>query len=230
MSPFFRVLAILLPMLWFPATGTLAGQGQVDPAINRPFVDPDFERWVATFEHPRREVYAKRSQVLRALDLKPGMAVADIGAGTGFYTLLFARAVAPGGTAYAVDISRGFVENIMRRARAAGLVNVVGVVNDSTGIGLAPESIDLAFLCDTYHHFEQPQAMLASIRRALRPGGRLVIIDYRREPGVSSRWILEHVRAGREQVIGEVTRAGFELVKELRLLKDNYFLVFRKPG
>lgn len=218
---------VVAVVFWLLVAGASAQQPQVDPSINRPFLDPDFKRWVATFEHPRREVFALRKEVLAQLDLQPGMAVADIGAGTGFYTLLFARAVGPRGVAYAVDISRGFVENILRRAQAQGLANVAGVVNSAGSSGLAPGSVDLVFICDTYHHFEEPRAVLDSLRRALRPGGRLVIIDYRRKPGESSRWVLEHVRAGRDQVIREVQAAGFELVAEPRLLRENYFLVFR---
>ncbi len=88
--------------------------------------------------------------------------------------------------------------------------------------------MDLAFVCDTYHHFEYPRRMLGSIRRALRPGGALVIIDYRRVPGRSSPWVMGHVRAGKETVISEVQAAGFRLVSEQQFLQENYFLTFRK--
>lgn len=219
---------VLIALVLLAGMGGVLAESLVDPAINQPFIDPDFQRWQAVFENREREVFARRHEVLQYLELQPGMAVADIGAGTGFYSLLFARAVAAEGRVYAVDISRVFVENILRRARERGLGNVIGVVNNASSVGLDPDSIDLAFICDTYHHFEQPQQVLGSIFRALRPGGRLAIIDFRRIPGSSSRWIMEHVRAGRGQVAEEVTKAGFALIAQPELLRDNYFLIFRK--
>ncbi|MCL6555183.1 MAG: class I SAM-dependent methyltransferase [Burkholderiales bacterium] len=217
------VLAFLL------LTAASAWATGADPAINAPFRDPDFREWVERFEREGREVYDRRHAIVEATGVKPGMAVADVGAGTGLFTLLFARRVNPG-SVYAVDISRPFVEAILRRAREAGLGNIRGVVNTQEDSGLAPASIDLAFVCDTYHHFEAPQAMLASLHRALRPGGSLVIVDFQRIPGTSSRWVLDHVRAGKETVIAEVTAAGFRLVEDRPLLRDNYFLRFvREP-
>ncbi|MEJ5212191.1 MAG: class I SAM-dependent methyltransferase, partial [Burkholderiales bacterium] len=130
------------------------------------------------------------------------------------------------GRVIAVDISRPFIENILRRARERGFSQVTGVVNSQTDTGLAPASVDLAFVCDTYHHFEQPGAMLASLRRALKPGGALVIVDFHRIPGASSSWVLSHVRAGKETVVAEVEAAGFRLVEERPLLRDSYFLRF----
>ncbi len=201
-----------------------------DPAINRPYRSPDFEEWVARFERPGREVYDKRGEIVAALELRPGMAVADIGAGTGLFTRLFAAKVGPSGKVYAVDISRAFVENILRSARGQGLDNVVGIVNTQTDTLLPPGSIDLAYVCDTYHHFEHAQQMLRSIHRALRPEGALVIIDYKKIEGVSSGWIMHHVRAGEEAVINEVEAAGFKLVGKGDFLARNYFLRFKRAG
>jgi predicted methyltransferase len=156
------------------------------------------------------------------------MAVADIGAGTGLFTLQFARAVGPDGRVYAVDLAPNFVAGVLARARAEGLANVAGIVNSERDVALPAASIDLAFICDTYHHFEYPGDTLASIRRALRPGGTLLLVDFRREPGSSSSWVMGHVRAGREQVIAEVEAAGFRLLADEGLLRSNYFLRFRR--
>jgi SAM-dependent methyltransferase len=93
---------------------------------------------------------------------------------------------------------------------------------------LAPASIDLAFICDAYHHFEQPKAMLASIRRALRPGGTLIVVDFERIPGVSPDWILKHVRAGKEDFRAEIEAAGFGFVEEVKLMRENYVLRFSR--
>jgi SAM-dependent methyltransferase len=132
------------------------------------------------------------------------------------------------GKVYAVDISRTFIDNVQRTSRAQGLNNVIGIVNSQTGTGLPPASMDLVFLSDTYHHFEYPEKMLASIHRALKPGGILVVIDFERIPGKSSTWILGHVRAGREPVIREIEAAGFRLIEQPALLKENFYLRFRR--
>jgi len=210
-----------------PAAGL--EQRAVGPEINAYYANPDFDRWRATFERSGREVFDRRAEILAATGVRPGWAVADVGAGTGLFTLLIARAVQPDGTVFAVDISPGFVDGILQRAQGQGLENVRGVVNSQTDVRLADGSIDLAFACDTYHHFEYPASMLASLWRALRPGGYLVLIDYRRAPGVNAPWVLGHVRAGRDQVVREVTEAGFELADEQDLLRESYFLRFRKP-
>ena len=97
-------------------------------------------------------------------------------------------------------------------------------------ISLPANSVDLVFLCDTYHHFEFPKTSLASIDKALRPGGRLVLIDFERIEGKSRKWLMGHVRAGKEIFRAEIQDAGFRLVedKQIEGFKENYFLVFTK--
>ena len=205
-----------------------AEEPNVRPGINRYYQDPDWQQWVNTFERQGREVYDRRHLIVDAAGVVPGQVVADVGAGTGLFTRLFARKVGLQGRVYAVDISRPFVENILRSAREQGLTNVEGVVNSHKDVSLPPGSIDLAFLVDTYHHFEYPMSMLSSIHQALKPGGRLIVIDFRRDPGHSSRWVMGHVRAGRDTVIEEITRAGFRLIDDKPLLRTNYYLEFRR--
>ncbi len=209
---------------------TGAEETNVNPGINKYYHDAEFQRWVSVFERPGREVYDKRHTIVSALALKPGMTVADIGAGTGFYTHLFATKVGASGKVYAVDISENFIENILRTAKKQGLNNIEGIVNNPKSINLTPDSIDLAFICDTYHHFEYPQTMLTSIHQSLRPGGRLVIIDFRKQAGLSTGWVMSHVRANEETVIKEVEKAGFRLTSQSDLLHRNYFLSFIKSG
>lgn len=220
------VPGLLFALLVSLAPSVGADEQSVRPGINRPYQDPNVGVWVERFERPGREVYNRRFVIVDALGLKPGMVVADIGAGTGLFTRLMAPRVAPHGQVIAVDISRKFVDHAVRTAQQAGLGNVSGVVNSARDTGLAAASVDLAFLCDTYHHLEYPRSMLASIRRALRPGGALVVIDFEREPGLSSPWVLGHVRAGKTRVIDEIRRNGFRLVEDRRLLRSNYFLRF----
>jgi predicted methyltransferase len=220
-----RLAVLLLFLLLAPPAWPVEAPG-ARPDINVPFEDAEYEHWVGIFERPGREVYDRRHQIVEATGAWRGAVVADVGAGTGLFTRLFARAVGPEGRVYAVDISRGFVKNILRTARAEGLTNVEGIVNTQTETLLPPNAVDIAFVSDTYHHFEQPRAMLASIRRALRPGGALIVVDFERIEGRSSAWVMEHVRAGKEAVIREVEAEGFRFAGEATFLRENYFLRF----
>ena len=216
-------LALALPM------AADAQVRSVNPGINRYYENPSFEQSLRMFEGEGREVFDRRHRIVAAVALQPGMAVADIGAGTGLFTRLFAAAVGASGRVYAVDISPVFAHNIARIARDENLRGVEAILGGDRDSRLPPASIDVAFVCDTYHHFEYPQSMLQSIHRALRSGGMLVVIDYERIPGVSSSWTLGHVRAGKETVIGEIEAAGFRLVEDRKgLLGENYFLRFRR--
>jgi len=216
---------------WFTCwllAAPLWAQQYADPSINRPYRNPDAAQWRNVFERDGREIWDRREQILQALNLQTGQRVADIGAGTGFFTLMMAGEVGPTGHVYAVDVAQNFVDAIRERAAAADLQNVSGVVNDQHSVQLAPASLDLAFISDTYHHFEQPRAMLAGIHRALKPGGEMVVIDFKRRPGLSSPWVLEHVHAGEEQVIEEIEAMGFTLTERLDFMQTQYFLRFRK--
>jgi SAM-dependent methyltransferase len=209
-----------------------AGEASVKPDINREFLNPELQidEWIERFETESREVFAARESVIEELKLQEGMRVADIGAGTGLFTRLFADRVGPGGWVFAVDISPRFVEHLARRAGTARLRNVTPVLCAENSVLLPPESVDVIFICDTYHHFEYPASTLASIHRALRSDGRLALIDFERIPGKSREWILDHVRAGKETVCAEIEAAGFERAREVQLesLNENYFLVFEK--
>jgi predicted methyltransferase len=198
------------------------------PEINAPYRNPDYEQWRKSLETESREVYQQRRAIVAAAGARPGMALADVGAGTGLFTRLFAAEVGAAGRVYAVDIARAFIAGNLRRAREAGHDNVIGVESTQHDTRLAPASIDLAFICDAYHHFEQPAAMLASIRAALRPGGTLVVVDFERIPGVSAEWILKHVRAGKAEFRAEIEAAGFRFVEEVSLMRENYFLRFAR--
>ena len=200
------------------------------PEINRPYVvDTDVARWNRTFENERREVYVKRMEIVAASGVKPGMTVADIGAGTGLFTMLFADAVKPGGSVYAVDISPAFVEYIGETARKRRVRNVTPILSDGTETQLPEGSVDLAYLSDVYHHFEHPAETLASIHKALKPGGRMVVVDYERIPGVTPPARLAHVRLDKQATIAEIEAAGFGLLEERKkMMRQNYFLVFTR--
>ena len=219
---------LLATVFAFAAAGAHA-QG-ADPRINEQFVAPDVATWTQRFEGESREIWNFRGEIVAAAGLKPGMVVADVGAGTGMFAVLLARAVAPGGRVIANDISKPFAEAIAKRAQAEGLSNVSTVVGTDADTGLAPGSVDLVFTSDVYHHFTKVPPILASIRAALRPGGRFIVVDFERIPGVTPQRMLEHVRAGKETVTQEILAAGFRLREEIRSipLKENYFLVFER--
>jgi ubiquinone/menaquinone biosynthesis C-methylase UbiE len=220
MARFLLALSVLL---------SLGAHGQgASPEINEQYRHPSFERWQRGLESEGREVYDQRLAIVDAVGLRLGMSVADVGAGTGLFTRLFAARVGPQGRVYAVDIAREFVDGNLQSARNARLTNVIGIVSTQTDTRLEENSVDVAFVSDTYHHFEDPKATLASIRRALRPGGAFIVVDYERIPGTSPDWVLKHVRAGKEEFRREIEAAGFRYIEEVKLMRENYFLRFAR--
>ena len=222
-----RIALLLLAI----ASVTIAQDQSVKPGINDKFLDPklNVEEWTKKFETESREIFHQREKIVAAAGLKPGMAMADIGAGTGLFTLHFAQAVGANGKVYAVEIAKNFLEHIKARASKASASNVQTILCTEKSVELPEAAIDLAFICDVYHHFEFPQATLATLHKALKPGGEIVLVDFKRIPGESSDFVMGHVRAGQEVFESEVIAAGFEKVGEVKdVLKENYFVRFRK--
>jgi ubiquinone/menaquinone biosynthesis C-methylase UbiE len=222
--------ALLLPLFLVVILTLHAQDKSVRPGINKPFEDPkiNVEEFIAKFEGESREIFAKRKQIVEACQLKAGMAVADVGAGTGLFTRLFAASVGETGKVYAVDIAPKFVKYIEETCAQSGIKNVQGVVCKPTSVELPENSVDLVFICDTYHHFEFPFKTMASIHRALRPGGKVVVIDFHRIEGKSRDWVLKHVRAGQETVVKEIISCGFKQIGEEKFLEENYLVRFEK--
>ena len=200
--------------------------------INQGFLDPDLkvDDWITRFEVESREVFACRKQIAEALQMEPGHAVADIGAGTGLYMPIMAQAVGATGKVYAVDISPKFVTHLRKKAKDEKLEQVEVVLCLADNIQLRPNSLDRVFVCDTYHHFEYPQSTLKSIYDALRVGGRLIVVDFEKIPGQSRQWTLDHVRAGKDVFKREIEQAGFKFEREVAVegFKENYLLRFVK--
>lgn len=220
--------ALALMILALSPVSSFCQEKSVRPGINDPFKNPDVKEYIGKFETESREIYAERKRIMDACPIKPGMTVADIGAGTGLFTRMFAPAVGSEGKVYAVDIAPNFIKHIEKTCKENGIKNVVGVVCTPTSAELPSNSIDLAFICDTYHHFEFPHKVMASIHQALRPGGKVVVIDFHRIEGKSSDWVLGHVRAGQDVFTKEILSNGFKQVEEKKFLKENYFLVLEK--
>lgn len=207
----------------------VAQEKSVNPGINDAFETPDVEAFTQRFEVESREVFARRHAIVAACQIEPGQTIADVGAGTGLFTRLFSDAVGKQGRVIAVDISQKFLDLIQANSRERSQSNVETVLAAADSVRLPADSIDLAFICDTYHHFEFPQKTMASLHRALKPGGRVVLIDFHRIPGTSSDWVLGHVRAGQEVFEAEILQTGFRKVREeTDLLRENYFVVFEK--
>ena len=218
-------------LLCLLASLALSQDASVKPGINSKFLDPklNVEEWTKKFETESREIFLQREKIVAAAGLKLGMAMADIGAGTGLFTLHFAKAVGADGKVFAVEIAKNFLEHIKSRASKASASNVQTILCTEKSVELPEASIDLAFICDVYHHFEYPQATLDTLHKALKPGGELVLIDFKRIPGESSDFIMGHVRAGQEVFEAELAAAGFEKVSEVKdMLKENYFVRFKR--
>lgn len=230
-------LFLLLPLLGSAACGhheAAVASESVKPGINKPFLeatDEDIQEFVGIFEGESREIFIARDNILAALELKPGQAIGDIGAGTGLFEPMFQERVGEGGKVYAVDISPKMIEHLEKRVQDEDLKQVEVVTCTETTTGLAAGSVDVLFICDTYHHFEYPTQTLASLYENLRPGGTLAVVDFERIEGVSRKWILNHMRAGKEVFRAEIEAAGFEFVAEPAIdgLDENYMLLFRRP-
>ncbi len=129
-----------------------------DQALTIRSTDPDLdpEEFIERFEIESREVYSARMEVLKACDIQPGSMIADVGAGTGIYTRLFANQTGPSGWVYAVDISPRLLQHTLEQSKQREQQNVTGVLCQEDSVNLPPNSVDLVFICDTYHHFEYP--------------------------------------------------------------------------
>ena len=188
------------------------------------------KQFVNRFESEDREVYAKRQEIVDSIGLAEGMTVADVGAGTGAFTMLFAEKVGPAGKVFAVDITPEFLEHIAVESKKKGLNQVRTVKGDQESTHLPRRSVDVVFLCDVYHHLEKPNLTLASIRNALKPGGRLVIVEFDRREGKSKEFVLKHVRADKDQFVKEIQLAGFVPIelKNAPELAENFVAGFRR--
>ncbi|MEJ8803473.1 class I SAM-dependent methyltransferase [Pontibacter sp. H249] len=160
-----------------------------------------------------------------SMELNPGSVVADIGAGTGFYTFKVAERV-PKGKVYAVELQDAFVATLKKRKKELGFENVEVVKSSTQSINLPAASLDLAFMVDVYHELECPQEMLQDIYKALKPGGKLLLMEYRAEdPDVNIRELHKMTVA---QVRKELESNGFKLYKQVDVLPIQHFLVFEK--
>jgi ubiquinone/menaquinone biosynthesis C-methylase UbiE len=211
-------------------TQTTPPRTKADRKINEPFKKPDLKGYIKKFESDDREIYNKREAIVAALGLSAGMAVADVGAGTGLFTRMFAEKVGAAGKVYAVDIAQRFLTHIAAESKKRGQSQVMTILGSQESTNLPRQSVDLVFLCDVYHHLENPEKVLASIRQALKPEGSLVVIDFDRVEGRSTQFVLKHVRASQNVFCKEIEANGFKCAPSTNVppLKETFFLRFEK--
>jgi len=183
----------------------------------------DAEKWARVFDDPERDAWQKPHQVIQALALKPGAAVADLGAGTGYFAVRLARML-PKGTVYAVDLEPDMVKHLAARAEREGLKNMRAVAAAPDDARL-PAKVDLVLLVDVYHHVEDRPRYFRNLAASLAAGGRVAVIDFRLD---SPRGPPKASRVAPERVKAELAQAGYTLAAEHAFLPDQYFLVFSR--
>jgi len=182
----------------------------------------DAEKWSHVFDDPERDAWQKPHAVLQALALKPDAVVADLGAGTGYFSARLANML-PKGTVYAVDVEPEMVKYLGERAKREGLKNLKPVAARADDARL-PAKVDLVLLVDVYHHIENRERYFGTLAESIKPGGRVAVIDFRLD---SPEGPPKASRIAPEQVKAELASAGYALAEEHAFLPRQYFLVFR---
>jgi len=180
------------------------------------------QQWAKVFDDPARDAWQKPHEVIQALKLKPDAVIADIGAGTGYFSARFSHMV-PQGRVYAVDVEPDMVKYLADRAKREGLKNLVAV-QAKPGDSALPEKVDLAILVDVYHHIDNREQYFRNLKRSINAGGRLAIIDFRMD---APQGPPRSARVTPEQVKAELQRAGYKPAAEHRFLPNQFFLEFR---
>lgn len=188
----------------------------------------DPKAYIAMLEDPARDAYQKPDQVIKALELQPGEVIADVGSGSGYFTLRLAAPVGDAGRVYAVDVDPDMVRHLNRRVRDAGLLNVRSVLADPDDPLLPERAIDRFLIVDTWHHIEDQGKYLGIMKALLKPGGQVVMIDFHKRelplgPPVS-------MKIAREDLIRQMEANGFRLAREHTFLPYQYFLIFESPA
>jgi ubiquinone/menaquinone biosynthesis C-methylase UbiE len=184
------------------------------------FEDP--ERYAKSFDDPARDAWQMPARVIEVLKLTPEMSVADIGAGTGYFTVRLARAV-PRGTVYAVDVEPKMLEHIRQRAATDGLKHVQTVQATAAATNL-PRPVDIVLIVDTYHHLPERPRYFRDLARSLTATGRVAIIDFRKD---SPEGPPREFRFEADQIISEMKQAGYVVDARHDFLPRQHFLVFR---
>jgi ubiquinone/menaquinone biosynthesis C-methylase UbiE len=184
----------------------------------------DPQAYIGALEDPKRDAYQKPREVVHALDLKPGEVIADICAGSGYFTFHLARQVGPNGKVYAVDVSPDMIRHINRRIRDGKFTNVVSVLAEPDDPLLPERSVNRFFICDVWHHVENQTKYLSLMRKMLKSGGEIIMIDFQQADipvGPPPQ-----MRIDRQELLKQMESHGFRLKQEHTFLPYQYFLVF----
>jgi ubiquinone/menaquinone biosynthesis C-methylase UbiE len=200
---------------------------QVADKANSGYKTPEGrERVAQTLIAPGRDARQKPEELVRAMQLQPGMVVADIGTGAGYMLPFLSRAVGAKGRVLAEDIQDDFLAKARAKAGSENLANVSFVKGGETDPMLPESGVDVALALDSYHHYDYPEKMLAGIRKGLKPGGRLVIVEYyKREGAMANGRALEHIRLDAPDVIKEIEANGFHLESQREHIKDSQYML-----
>jgi FkbM family methyltransferase len=217
----FRIL--LLGSLVCTAVAGAAPPEEQDDATSRQSFE-DVPHWKAVFDDPARDTWQQPEKVVQALGIRHGMVVADLGAGTGYFSRHLARAVGSRGSVLAVDTEPRMVAQLRARAEQEQTKNVIPILASADNPRLPTAGVDVVLVVDTYHHLDDRVRYFRTLRDALRRGGRVVVIDWqRRELPVGPP--LEH-KLARKRVLREMDAAGYAVVAEPAFLPYQYFIVF----
>ncbi len=219
-----KIIQIVLILAF---SGIIFGQSE-HPITKRKYAPVMGAAGAGWLERGERQEEENPDKAVQALGLKPGMTAADVGAGTGYFTVRMAKLVGPEGKVYASDIQQQMLDMLRKRLRAEKIENVElvrGTVKDPM---LPREKVDLILMVDVYHEFSEPQSMLRKMKEALAPNGKLVLLEYRKEdPAVPIR--LEH-KMSVDEVRAEIEAEGFKLDQLLELLPRQHLFVFKKQS
>jgi arsenite methyltransferase len=225
----FFVVTVALTLVCWVAPAAMApaqhGHAQKDGAQHRG--PSDIKEYIESLERPERDQYQKPSQVVEALGLKRGMAVADLGAGSGYFTRRFAEAVTENGKVYAVDVEEEMLtynRESLEHMHIPYTAEFILARPDNPK--LPTEAVDLIFLCNVYHHLDDRAAYFSNIKSALKPGGRVAIVDFYHDERSGEVGFPKKHLVPRERVLDEMTKGGYRLVKEHSFLPRQYFLEF----
>ena len=213
------LIAILLPFFLFSQEAPKQKNAEEIHKMHQ-----DSKAYIAMLENPQRDAEQKPDEVLASLNLKQGETIADIGAGSGYFSFRLANKVGPSGRVYAVDIDPDLVLHMNRQIRDRKVRNVLTILSDPGDPLLADASINRFFICNTWHHVENRPQYLALMKRMLKPGGQIIVLDYKKEPLPVGP--PPEMKLAKEVAISEMEAAGFQLAKEYTFLPYQYFLVF----
>ena len=214
-----------------PASAPAPAATSANPGINDRYETPEGRAAsVKVFEGSERGAFQKPEDVLEMLNLKRGDAVADVGAGSGYMTLALSNAVGPNGKVYAEEITPGFLDEVRAKIAKEKLQNVEVLLGTTTDVKLPDMCCDVILVLDAYHHFEWPEPMLASMRKALKPKGRLVIIEFHRKSNPMFEKLKidyqKHIQLDDSQVVAQVEKLGWTRLEKKDFPPYQYVAVF----